>query len=186
ELAEGDLAVLGLRGVLIVDQPPDEVEDLLAHDPGEDAGGDADRPEDEPHQLRLLPRSMPMLKAARPTRASRCRCAWSISWRRAASADGGIESFAVAVSSSFLASVVLLTSRALPSALVLTSRAFPVTVAWALTSVLAASSATVSPNSVRVFSISSRTCSGVRSCGVSTFSPAALWPSPIARPPSRF
>jgi hypothetical protein len=42
-----DVPVLGLRRLVLVDQPPDLLEELLAEEPGDQARGDAERREEE-------------------------------------------------------------------------------------------------------------------------------------------
>src|SRR6188768_1133371 len=50
QLRPGEFAVLGLRRLLFVDQPPDLFEDLLADEAGDQPEDDADRGEDDLHQ----------------------------------------------------------------------------------------------------------------------------------------
>ena len=51
QLRPGEFAVLGLRRLLFVDQPPDPFEDLGADHSGDQAEDDADRGEDELHRV---------------------------------------------------------------------------------------------------------------------------------------
>src|SRR5436305_15113815 len=56
ELQVAHLAVLGVGRLLLVDEAPEPLEELLAEHPGEQASGDAERQEDDLHRS-LTPRS---------------------------------------------------------------------------------------------------------------------------------
>src|SRR5947199_2095733 len=58
-LAPRGVAVLGLRGLALVDHAPGLLEDLLAQEAGDKAAGDAERDEQELHRLRTVSRCSP-------------------------------------------------------------------------------------------------------------------------------
>src|SRR5205823_10819001 len=74
-LAERHVAVLGLRRLLVVNDSPDLLEQLLAEESGEQAAHDAERDEEELHAANVTRRSAPFtIPAWRAGRSTRGNC----------------------------------------------------------------------------------------------------------------
>src|SRR5256885_16597471 len=73
ELDVVDLAMLSLGGLLVVDDPPQRLEELLAQKAGDEPAGDAEWDEQELH--RSTPSALALAASAEPP-APRLSCGW--------------------------------------------------------------------------------------------------------------